>query len=235
MGDEFAHKGPAQVDYRFLGDAGWDEIVAYDHSGEIWRRELQKELGYSPRRIRLRWGGARIKDRYRWAAWKGTITITNAVINDFIGLGFEHIEETCWRENATTIGFKSDTYGDVDAIEIDVSSLDTAMIRVEGTINGYVKVGDPLKGNPFVHSPNFSWELTGRELLELSRLKRNLPGIDMFLAVERMSDLPAPREVSGSFEVSPQNGPHGHRPVYLVAQQVDDAKIWTSALFIAFE
>lgn len=235
MGDEFAHKGPAQIDYRFLGDAGWDEIVAYDHSGEIWRRELQKELGYSPRKIRLRWGGARIKDRYRWAAWKGTITITNAVINDFIGLGFEHIEETCWRENATTIGFKSDTYGDVDAIEIDVSNLETAMIRVEGTIDGYVKVGDPLKGNPFVHCPSFSCELTGRELLELSRLKKDLPGIGMFVAVERMSDLPAPREVTGSFEVSPQNGPHGHRPVYLVAQQVDDAKVWTSALFIAFE
>ena len=88
MGDEFAHKGAAAIDYRFLGDAGWDEIVAFDHTGEIWRRDLQKELGYSARKIRFRWGGARIKDRYRWAAWKGKITITGAVINDFAGRGF---------------------------------------------------------------------------------------------------------------------------------------------------
>ncbi len=27
---------------------------------------------------------------------------------------------------------------------------------------------------------------------------------------------------------------HGHRPVYLVAHQGDDAKVWTSALFITF-
>lgn len=235
MGDAFEHTGPAMVDYRFLGDAGWDEVVAYDHSGEIWRRNLQEELGYSTRKVRFRWGGARVKDRYRWAAWKGKVTITNAVINDFVGVGFEHIEETCWRENATTVGFKSDTYGDVDALEFDVSHIETAVIRIEGTIDGYVKVGDPLKGNPFVHCPTFIWEFTGKELLESSRLKKDLPGVDMFLAFERMSDWPAPREISGQFEVGPDNGPHGHRPVYLLARQVDDAKVWTSALFFTFK
>jgi len=235
MGDEFEQSGPAMVNYRFLGDVGWDEVVAYDHSGEIWRRNLQEELGYSKRKVRFRWGGARVKDRYRWAAWKGTVTISNAVINDFVGVGFEHIEETCWRENATTVGFKSDTYGDVDAIEFDVSHIETAVIRIEGTIDGYVKVGDPLKGNPFVHCPKFVWEITGKELLESSRLQKDLPGVDMFLAFERMSDWPAPREISGQFEVGPENGPHGHRPVYLLARQVDDAKVWTSALFITFK
>jgi hypothetical protein len=234
MGDEFEHQGAATLDYRFLGDAGWDEIVAYDHNGELWRRELQRELGYSDRKIRFRWGGARVKDRYRWAAWKGTLTITDAVINDFAGRGFEHIEETCWRESATTIGFKSDTYGDVDAIEIDVSHLRTAKIRVEGTIDGYVKVGDPLKGNPFVHCPRFAWEITGAELLAAARLKKDLPGVDMFLGWERMSDTAAPREVSGTLNIDPHNGPHGHRPVYFFARQVDDAKVWTSALFITF-
>jgi hypothetical protein len=234
MGDEFEHKGPATIDYRFLGEAGWDEIVAFDHTGEIWRRDLQQELGYSDRKIRFRWGGARVKDRYRWAAWKGKVTITNAVINDFSGRGFEHIEETCWRESATTVGFKSDTYGDVDAIELDVSHLATARIRVEGTIDGYVKVGDPLKGNPFVHCPTFAWEITGAELLAAARMRRDLPGVEMFLAFERMSDAPAPREVSGTLDIDAHNGPHGHRPVYLFGRQIDDAKVWTSALFPTF-
>ena len=235
MGDELTHTGRATLEYRFLGDAGWDEIVACDHNGPIWRRDLQRELGYSGRKIRLRWGGARVKDRYRWAAWKGKITITNAVINDFSGHGFEHREETCWRESATSIGFKSDTYGDVDAIEIDVSNLSQATLRVEGTIDGYVKVGDPLKGNPFVHCPTFAWEITGRELLEHARLRKDLPGVEMFLALERMSETPAPRDVSGRIEIEPRNGPHGFRPVYLLARQVDDAKVWTSALFIEFK
>ncbi len=234
MGDEFKHKGAARIDYRFLGDAGWDELIAYDHNGEIWRRNLQAEQGYSQRNIRFRWGGARVKDRYRWAVWQGKITITNGIINSFQGRGFEHMEETCWREDATTIGFKSDTYGDVDAIELDVSQLAHATIHVQGTIDGYVKVGDPLAGNPFVHCPTFEWHITGKELLTHGQIRNDLPGVDMFLGLERMSDQPVPREVSGGFNVDAQNGPHGHRPVYVLARQVDDAKVWTTALFIEF-
>ena len=234
MGDAFSHSGAASVAYRFLGDAGWDEIVACDHDGPFWCRDLQQELGYSPRKIRLRWGGARIKDRYRWAAWKGRIAVEGGVINAFRPRGFEHLEESCWREGATAIGFRSDTYGDADAIELDVSGLGSARIVVEGTIDGYVKVGDPMKGNPFVHCPAFRWEVTGAELMDAARLEKPLPGVGMFLALERMSETPAPRDVSGLFEVEPRNGPHGFRPVYLLARQIDDAKVWTSALFMTF-
>jgi hypothetical protein len=235
QGDEFEHRGAAEIGYRFLGDAGWDVIAAYDHEGLFWERDLQKELGYSERRIRLRWGGARILDRYRSADWKGTITIINAVINSFEGRGFEHLEESCWRQSATQIGFRTDTYGDADAIEIDVSHLAAALIRVEGTIDGYVKVGNPLDGNPFAHCPRFEWEVTGAELLAHGRLRKDLPGAEMFLAFERISEQPLPREVSGTLEVKPVNGPHGHRPVYFFARQVDDAKVWTSAMFITFK
>src|SRR6185369_14725526 len=107
------------ISYRFLGDAGWDEIAAYDHQGMIWSRNLQEELGFSERKIRFRWGGARVKDRYRWAAWKGTISISNGVISRFIGRGFENIEESCWSVHPQEIGFRSDTYGDSDSIEMD--------------------------------------------------------------------------------------------------------------------
>lgn len=235
QGDELTHRGKARIDYRFLGDAGWDEIVLFDHEGELARRDLQQEYGYSDRRIRLRWGGARIKDRYRWAEWKGTVTITNGVINGFRAQGYEHREESCWRAGPTTIGFRSDTYGDADALEIDVSNLAHCRIRVAGTIDGYVKVGNPLHGNPFVHCPSFEWEVTGQELLEGARLRKELGGVEMFLALERMSDVPMPREVYGSFQVDPRNGPHGFRPVYLQGRQVDDVKAWTSAMFITFE
>jgi hypothetical protein len=234
MGDAFTHAGPAAIAYRFLGDAGWDEIVAYDHRGPFWRRNLQHELGFSERRIRLRWGGARIKDRYRSAVWNGRITVTNGVINSFRPRGFEHQEECCWRDGATAIGYRSDTYGDVDALELDVLGLASTKIVVEGTIDGYVKVGDPSKPNPFVHCPTFAWEISGAELIAASRLEKSLPGVEMFLAIERMSEVETPRDVSGVVEIEPENGPHGFKPIYFLARQIDDAKIWTSAMFITF-
>jgi hypothetical protein len=48
-------------------------------------------------------------------------------------------------------------------------------------------------------------------------------------------DAAMPRDVSGAFEMQPVNGPHGHQPVFLRARQVDDHKVWTSAMFITFE
>src|SRR6185369_7423255 len=210
QGDEFEHRGPARIDYRFLGDAGWDAIEAYDHSGRIWRRDLQKEAGYSERRIRVRWGGARIKDRYRAAEWRGTINVVNGTINAFAGSGFEHREEACWRAGPTDIAFRADTYGDSDCVEIDISNLAACRIRVSGRIDSYVKVGDPTAGNPFVHCPTFDWEVTGAQLLASEgRLRMELGGCELFLAVERIADKPTPREISGTLEIQPENGPHG--------------------------
>ncbi|KAB2920483.1 MAG: hypothetical protein F9K29_01205 [Hyphomicrobiaceae bacterium] len=235
MGDEFSHKGPAHVDYRFLGQAGWDEVVAFNHAGEIYRRSLQREAGLSATKIRVRYGGARIKDRYRWCEWRGTISVLNASIMDFKGHGYEHQEERCWRAGPTDIGFRSDTYGDSDAVEMDILGLEGCLLRIQGRIDGYVKVGNPLDGNPFVHCPTFDWAVTGRELMETGAVRRDLGGADVFLAVERLSDKAMPLDVAGSFEIAPLNGPHGHQPVFIRARQVDDHKVWTSAMFVAFE
>jgi len=234
QGDEFRSTGSAEIEYRFLGNTGWDEIAAYDHTGCFWRRDLHKELGYSGRRMRVRWGGARIPDRYRWAEWRGTISVVNGTISAFAGNGFEHLEESVWRAGPTEIGFRTDTYGDADCVVIDVDNLARCRIRIAGRIDAYVKVGNPLEGNPFVHCPTFDWEISGAELLESGALRRDLGGKELFLAVERVTDDALPREVSGSLEIRPGNGPHGFRPVYFYGRQMDDAKVWTSAMFIEF-
>jgi hypothetical protein len=235
QGDELDACGPVGIEYRFLGQQGWDELAAYDHDGLIWHRDLQREAGYSERKIRIRWGGARIPDRYRWAEWRGSIAIVNGTINGFAGGGFEHPEESCWRAGPTEIAFRTDTYGDSDSVVIDVASLRHCRIRVSGRIDSYVKVGDPTAGNPFVHCPTFDWEVSGAELLASGgRLRRELGGCELFLAVERMADAPMPRDVHGTLELQPFNGPHGFRPIYFYGRQTDDAKAWTSAMFIRF-
>jgi len=234
QGDEFSSRETVTIDYRFLGGAGWDEIAAYDHTGCFWRRDLQKETGYSERRVRVRWGGARIPDRYRWAEWRGTISVLNGTIHGFAGGGFEHPEESVWRAGPTDIGFRTDTYGDADSAVIDIGNLAACRIKLSGRIDSYVKVGNPLEGNPFVHCPTFDWEVTGADLLKAGSLRLELGGTELFLAIERVSDQPLPRDVSGSLQIEPRNGPHGFRPVYFYGRQSDDAKVWTSAMFIAF-
>ena len=178
-----------QIDYRFLGLQGWDEIAAYDHSGRIWHRDLQRETGFSERKIRIRWGGARIPDRYRWAEWRGTVSIINGTINAFAGGGFEHPEESCWRAGPTDIGFRT-RYVRRFGFSRDRRQQSRALPHShQGRIDGYVKVGDPTAGNPFVHCPTFDWEVSGAELLASDgRLRKELGGCELFLAVERIAD-----------------------------------------------
>ena len=158
----------------------------------------------------------------------------NGTINSFVGGGFEHPEESVWREGPTQLGFRTDTYGDSDCATIDINGLASCRIRLSGRIDGYVKVGNPLEGNPFVHCPNFDWEVSGAELLRAGSVRRELGGTELFLSVERVSDSIPPRDIAGSIEVPAVNGPHGFRPVYFHGRQVDDAKVWTSAMFISF-
>jgi hypothetical protein len=98
----------------------------------------------------------------------------------------------------------------------------------------YVKVGDPLKGNPFVHCPAFDWEVSGAQLIAAERLTLPLGGADLALDLELISDTTMPRDVCGQIQVEPQNGAHGFRPVYFLGRQIDDSKAYTSPLFITF-
>jgi hypothetical protein len=105
---------------------------------------------------------------------------------------------------------------------------------VEGTIDSYVKVGDPLKRNPFVHAPEFSWTVSGAQLLDEGGLRLELGGTELFLALERLTERPLPVALAGSLQVDAANAPFGHRPVYLHGRQRNDSKVWSSAMFIDF-
>jgi hypothetical protein len=234
QGESFTHDGPVRINYRFLGHTGFEQIAAYDHTGCFWRRDLQQETGLSGHRIRLQWGGARIRDRYRSASWQGRIRVHNAAIRSFSAFGFEHQEETVWSADKGEIGFRSDTYGDVDSIEIELTNLEGCAIVVEGTIGAYVKVGDPTAPSPFVDCPAFLLETSGAEVLVQRRVEKQLGGADLFIAIELIADAPLPRDVAGFIEVPPENGPHGFRQIYFVGSERDGAKVYASPLRITF-
>lgn len=234
QGDEFTASEPVTIHYRLLGNQGWDEIQAYTHAGLLWQRNLQAEAGYAANKIRLRWGGARIKDRYRWAAWRGVLRYTHTLVQNYQVYGLEHPEEYVRRDGALALAFSSDTYGDSDAIELELSDLARARFQLQLQIDTYTKVGSPLQRNPYIHCPELTWEFTGEEILAQNGLRQALGGAELFVSVERLSASPLPHEVTGSFVLEPQSSPHGFLPVYLSARQVDDAKVWTSPLFITF-
>ncbi len=233
MGEVFTAAEDASLNYRLLGESGWEQIDLFDGEQLIWSRNLHEELGLSSQRIRLRLGGARIKDRYRGAYWTGEIRVTGAVIKHFEACGLDHPEQTVWRQDSTSLAFRTDTNGDTDSIEIELSQLAGARLEVRSRIDNYTKVGDPANPEAFVHAPNVEVALTGDDLLAQGQHVVQLPGAELKLSLERMTALTLPREVQGELQLSELRlQPGREHPLFICARQRDQSRVWTSALFL---
>ncbi|MCX6938159.1 MAG: DUF3604 domain-containing protein [Verrucomicrobia bacterium] len=237
QGDAFEHTGPLRVDYALYAEQGWERVELRDDQGAVLLlRDLDAELGYAPGRVRIRWGGARIRDRYRWAEWHATVRIEGAGVREWRARGLEHAEETVAEIGHGIFAIRTDTYGDADHLELDLTGLADAVFTLNFEIDAYNKTGDALARNPDPVTPGVAFTVTGAELLASvdGGVRRELGGAELFVAVERLTDLALPRTLTGACEVSPGQGPAGHRAVYLFARERSDAKVWSSPLFVTF-
>lgn len=233
QGDEITTEGALDLHYRVLGDQGWEWVGLYDHEGLIAERDLHREVGYSSHRLRLRWGGARHRDRYRQVVWQGRLRVEGSRFSIVRVEGLEHPEETIRREGDDTVVWSTETYGDADHVEIELRDPVNARIFVETRLGGYNQSSGADVFTPWPVCPHFHWNFTWKETAG-GVLRRELPGEETFIAAERVTAEPLPLEVAGTWSVTPRNGPHGFRPVYLHARERDDRKVWTSPLFITF-
>jgi len=232
MGDVFNADPSVPISYRILGNSGWEEAVLFDGDKPIWRRDLHKENGLSDRRARVRIGGARIKDRYRAAYWNGEISVTGAALLDVQSFGFDHPEQAAWRKGLGTIGFSSATHGDTDAIELTLSDLKQAQFVISAELYGYTKVGDPLQPPPHIHAPRVSLSATGKQLIEEGEVAVDIPGVELRIVLERVSDTALPRELCGEILFDELDlAPGREHPLFLTARERDQSRVWTSPLF----
>jgi hypothetical protein len=159
--------------------------------------------------------------------------VTGAALLDVQGIGFDHPEQTVWRNGLGVIGFRTATHGDSDCLELTLSALEPARIEVRADIHGYTKVGDPLSPPPHVHAPFVHLAATGEEMIAAGEIARDLPGVELRIALERVTDAPLPRDVSGEIRLSELGlEPGGEHPLFLIARQRDQTRIWTSPLFL---
>ena len=234
MGEVVSAASKQSLNYHLLGDQGWEEVRLYDGENCIWQRNLHQENGYAEGKIRLRLGGARVKDRYRGAYWSGSITITGAVIERFKAYGLDHPEQSVWRESATSLAFRTSTSGDTDSIEIDLSRLQGCKIKVQSNINSYVKVGDPSIEQSFIHAPVVEMALDGEQLLANASYSQTLPGTELAVSLERMTASNLPRQLSGTIALSELSlSEDREHPLFITARQRDQSRVWTSALFLS--
>jgi hypothetical protein len=231
MGDELEVDGePIVASYALYGDAPWDELTVFDTEGVLLRRRLVDEVGLGTSAgaasgdgagaetgatgdlVRVSWGGARHRDRYRWATWTGTVDVGGAELLGAEPWAFLHpeqelsVDEARLRWSARTFG------GDVGAV------LRLGPGDAELAIEARVAEDDRVE--------RFT---VRREELDAGPVRRDLGGAGLHVTVERVAapaDLPL--TLAGELTIDP---PPGDSAVYLHARQSDGHEVWTSPLF----
>jgi hypothetical protein len=223
QGDTVTTDGAATLRYRLFGTRGWEYAALKDHRGTLheWLAEYRK-----PSALRIRWGGARHKDRYRAAVWKGSLAIQNGSLDSVEASGFEHPGESFTvRDN--TVTWNSETYGDTDAIVVTFAPGEPPSLHIRQSVFAPARHGIP-------EEPWTQWQAACdlQDILAGPALHVPLPGQDLFLALEAAPSDNLPLEIEGAWTLQVHPNDFGFHPVYLHARDAGGGQVWTSPIFL---
>ncbi|CAG9945999.1 unnamed protein product [Clonostachys rosea f. rosea IK726] len=248
QGDDLTAKVDEDVvlKYQFFGSGGFATVEAWDGSGQIFSRNLQQEAteaveGTVQKKLRIRWGGARLYDRYREAVWHGSIVVSDVKISHIKPFGgvLDNAEEEIRHISDSQIVFTTRTSGDFDGVDVflEHGSPSPPSISVTGHLGGYVKVGNAFAGNPHKAQPQFRLIASETEASDVGGKQIEVKGgADLFVSVEIVADVPLPNRVEGTFSIKANTHSGGEtQAVYFVGREYGGANVITSPIFIDYE
>jgi hypothetical protein len=217
MGDEILTAADElAVNYAVYGSTGWDELLIYDTHGPLWRRDLNAEAGLSDSLVRIRWGGARHRDRYRWATWAGQLSVSGTDIDALMPWAATHPEQVI-ESAGQTVSWKTATYGADIGVMVRLADLARARFVIDTTV---IEDGHRV-----------TMTLTGAELIAQGWQEQNAGGLNLRIRAERIAE---PSALSSTATGALTVGlPREHSAIYLRARQQDGHQVWTSPLFVA--
>jgi hypothetical protein len=213
MGDELeVGDDPVVASYALFGDAPWEELTIFDTEGVLQRRRLVDEVRATGDLVRVSWGGARHRDRYRWATWAGTVDVGGVELLDAESWAFLHPEQEL-SVDGSRLRWSTQTFGgDIGAV-LRLGPGDTEL-AIEARV---------------VEDDRVERFTVRREELDAGPVRRDLGGAGLHVTVERVgapADLPL--TLAGELRI---DAPPGDSAVYLHARQADGHEVWTSPLF----
>lgn len=216
MGDEFTTTaGELSADYALYGTTGWDDVAVYDSAGLLWHRGLHAETGLSPHLVRIRWGGARHRDRYRWASWSGRLRIDGTAVEDVTPWAIAHPEQII-DADGSAVAWETTTYGSDIGIVVRLADLRRARFEFDTAVQE-----DNLRAEGI---------LTGAELIADGHRDIAVGGLNLRVRLERIADPKAlPTTVAGDLNL---RLPAGDSAIYVRGTQFDGHQVWTSPLFV---
>lgn len=205
MGEELDATSAPALELFVAGTRPLEEILVRRGRDAVHRWAPPFEPGDH---VRVAWTGARVLDRGRQQPWDGGLRVDGTRILDAANYAIDTPVEGIVDWDADGVRWRSRTAGDEDGVVLRLS--------------------DPRRGALRFESPVVSFELP---LADLDReWVVEAGGVGRRVVVTRLSDAPAPRDVSLEWrDPSPRSG---WNPYYLRVKQSNGSLAWTSPLFV---
>ncbi len=214
MGEEYAAAGPVRLSIEAHGTAPIEWVQVRRGLDVIHEERPGEATPLSDRRVRIAWGGARIRGRKRASVWDGELTLSEGRITGATGYAFDSPAEGIIERGERRVGWRSITTGDEDGVVLELDAPPTARLAFRTALVSFQLPLAKLTDGPF---------------------RADAGGVEQRVTVERLPQEPGRRSLS--FEIIDHPPPlpafdataHAY---HVRLKQYDGAMAWSSPIFV---
>jgi hypothetical protein len=210
MGSVLSARPRARVEGSVTGTAPIEALVLYrgKRVEHVFRPEAFANAT-SSKRVRLMWGGARIRGRGRRAVWDGRVEVEGARILRARTVAFDSPADGIESDGESAVILRSRTTGDVDGLDLWLNQAEQGRVTLHTGI-GQVSVD--------------------LSQLDVEGVTERFGGLDLHARVARYPENPRDRTLAFSVEVEL---PGDERtPLFVKAIQTDGEMAWSSPVYL---
>lgn len=129
MGDAWEGTKPSEIRVQTAGTKPIEKIEIVRNHDVIYSYPLFGKEDYTLNRIRIEWGGARVKGRGRHSSWNGNITIEGGTIKNADTFAFDHPKQGITYKDSNHVVWESTTSGDHDGMILELEGAENTIIH----------------------------------------------------------------------------------------------------------
>ncbi len=209
MGTEFLATSPPEFRVEVVGTAPLELVEIRRGLEAVYSHPLAEVAADGPWRVKVAWGGARLKGRGRQTRWDGRLVIERGRLLTVEEFGFDIPLQGVVRRDAQSVEWRSSTAGDIDGLDLEVDGgAETILSFESGPASFRLALGE-LKNGP---------------------VRVNAGGVDQHVRVWRAPATPTPTEAAFTFtDRAVRPGTHAY---FVRVLQADGEMAWSSPIYV---
>lgn len=209
MGTELAAMSPPEFQVEVVGTAPLELVEVRRGLELVYSHPLAEVPAHGPWRIKVAWGGARLRGRGRQTRWDGHLNIENGRLLSVGEFGFDIPIHGVVHRDDRRVEWRSATAGDIDGLTLELEGgAETALRFESGPASFRLALGDLVNGP----------------------VRIDAGGLDQHVRVWRAAAKPTP--LHATFRFTDTTSLAGVHAYFVRVMQEDGEMAWSSPIYV---